>query len=117
MKFSHFLRKNYNGVYLLDVLLALATFIILDTFFSDEITLLLCFLVGICVVTIHMKWHLRRRAWFWSILTLFALGHVILILSVAMPQEFKIAVAFAPLVILEGLALIGIIGLIEHRKT
>lgn len=115
MKFLSIFRMKYNDIYLSDVVIVLGVFISSSIFFSLERSFLLCLLALVVNVSINMKWHLRKRAWFWLILSIFFIGHLILIFSIPMPREFKMAAAFAPVVVVEGLALLGIIGLIERR--
>lgn len=117
MNLAPFFRKNYNGIFLSDVLLTLGSFVVSSVVFTLERSLLICFLVGALSVVINMKWNLRWKAWFWLILSLFFIAHVIVIFSVPIPRGFKMAAAFAPVVILEGLAILGIIGLIEKRTS
>lgn len=115
MRFADLFRKNHNGIYLSDVVVTALVFIAASLFFSLERALLLCFLVGSLNVVLNIKWHLRALSWFWFILALFFLVNAILIFTIPMPEEFKMAAAFAPLVIAEGIALLGIIGLVERR--
>lgn len=115
MNFGALFRKNHNGIYLSDVVITLGAFIAASFIFSLERSLLMCFLVGSLSVILNLKWHLRAAAWFWLILGLFFLANATLIFTIPMPREFKVAAAFAPLVIVEGMALLGIISLIERR--
>ena len=117
MNWSGFFRKNHSGIYLSDVVLTLLSFIASSFFVSLERSLLICFLVGGISVILNLKWHLRGKRWFWIILGVFLIINALLIFGAPMPQEFKIAAAFAPLVIAEGLALLGIISFVERRAS
>lgn len=115
MGYGDLFRKQYNGIYLSDVVIPVVSFAAAAFVFSLERALLIGFLIGSLSVVMNMKWHLRSASWFWLILTLFFVLNAVLIFAIPMPREFKMAAAFTPLVILEGLALLGIIGLIERR--
>lgn len=117
VKIHALLRKNYNGIFLSDVIFTIGSFILSSMFFSLEKSLLICFVIGAISVVINMKWNLRWEPWFWATLFIFFSSHMVLIFSIPMPQEFKMAAAFAPIVIAEGLVLLGIIGFIEKRTN
>jgi uncharacterized membrane protein len=116
MNWAAIFRKNVNGIYFSDVVITSAAFIVSAALISLERSLLICFLVGTVSVAINMKWRLRSQAWFWLIILLFATANALIIFTIPMPHEFKAAAGFTPLVIVEGMVLLGVISSIERRK-
>jgi hypothetical protein len=116
MDAASLLRVNYRGIYASDILVPIATFIMSSFFTSLEKSLLICFLCGSVSVVLNLKWNLRKLWWFWIIISAFVIMNSLAIYYVSLPSAFKMAAAFAPLVILEGLILLGFIGLVERRR-
>src|SRR5918995_5796360 len=107
--------RQFRGIYLMDVAVTLLSFIVCARFFSPERALLLSFLFAGLAVVAHIKWRLRSAAWFWAVLAIFGAPLLLLILLVPLPDQFRAAAGFAPVVILLGMSLLGVIGAIERR--
>lgn len=104
---------DYTGLKIVGIL---APVFFLITFLSNADTgLAACIVLGMVMLAIKIRWHLRKRLWFWAIIGFVLALHVPLILMVRWPQG-NIPTLFytMPLGIADFLVISGALGLAER---
>ena len=71
------------------------------------------FLTGVIVIAAKVRWDLHDRGWFWALLTTIATLHLALVISVPWTSKWVPASTIAPFCALEGVAILGLIQLVE----
>jgi hypothetical protein len=71
------------------------------------------FLTGIILIAAKVRWDLHDRRWFWVLLTGIAIVHVAVVLSISWTSKWVPAAAIAPFCAVDGIAILGIIQLVE----
>ncbi len=75
---------DYTGLKIVGIL---APVFFLITFLSNEdVALAACMVLGMVIFAIKMRWHLRKRVWFWVIIAFVLVLHVPLIRTVQWPK-------------------------------
>lgn len=69
---------------------------------------------GIFLVIIMTEWHRRQDWWFWFVMGVFAIIHIILIILIKIPP-LKAGIMIAPFVFADGFIMWGVIVLIGRH--
>jgi hypothetical protein len=103
---------DYTGLKIVGIL---APVFFLITFLSNaDMALAACIVLGTVILAIKIRWHLRKRAWFWAIIGCILALHVPLIRLVRWPQGNVPTLFYTmPLGIADFLIISGALGLAE----
>jgi hypothetical protein len=75
---------DYTGLKIVGIL---APVFFLITFLSNaDMGLAACIVLGMVMLAIKIRWHLRKHLWFWAIIVLILALHVPLVFMVRWPQ-------------------------------
>ncbi len=104
---------DYTGLKIVGIL---APVFFLITFLSNaDMGLATCIVLGMVMLAIKIRWHLRKRLWFWAIIALVLALHVPLVLVVRWPQGNVSTLFYTmPLGIADFLVISGALGLAER---
>lgn len=103
---------DYTG---LIIALILAPVFLLVTLLANADLALSCFIVlGIIMIAIKIRWHLRKHIWFWAIIALILALHFPLVFVIRWPQGHAPTLFYTmPLGIADFLIISGALGLAE----
>jgi hypothetical protein len=80
-----------------------------------EVGFTVCIVLGMVMLAIKLRWHLRDYAWFWVTIALILALHVPFLFIVRWPQTHILTIAFSlPLGIADFLLVSGAISLAEN---
>ena len=104
---------DYTGLKIVGIL---APVFFLVTFLSNaDMGLAACIVLGMVMLAIKIRWHLRKRLWFWAIIGFVLALHVPLVLLVRWPQGNVPTLFYTmPLGIADFLVISGVLGLAER---
>lgn len=104
---------DYTGLKIVGIL---APVFFLITFLSNaDMGLAACIVLGMVMLAIKIRWHLRKRLWFWAIIGFVLALHVPLALLVRWPQGSVPTLVYTmPLGIADFLVISGVLGLAER---
>jgi len=104
---------DYTGLKLVGIL---APVFFLITFLRNaDAALAACIDLGMVMLAIKIRWHLRRHSWFWAIIGFILALHVPLILRVRVPQANVPTLLYTmPLGIADFLIISSALGLAER---
>jgi hypothetical protein len=75
---------DYTGLKIVGIL---APVFFLITFLSNaDIALAACIVLGMVMLAIKLRWHLRKHLWFWAVIGFILALHIPLVLIVRWPQ-------------------------------
>jgi 4-amino-4-deoxy-L-arabinose transferase-like glycosyltransferase len=104
---------DYTGLKIVGIL---APVFFLITFLSNaDMGLAACIVLGMVMLAIKLRWHLRKRLWFWAIIGFVLALHVPLVLMIRWPQGNAPTLFYTmPLGIADFLVISGALGLAER---
>lgn len=76
-----------------------------------------CVFLGMSLLAIRIRWELRKEIWLWAVIAALLALHLPLILFVPWPTGWVPAVGLMPLAVLDCVATLWIIGLVEKWRN
>ena len=103
---------DYTG---LKIVGTLAPVFFLITFLSNaDMGLAACIVLGMVMLAIKLRWHLRKHLWFWAVIVFILALHIPLVLIVRWPQGNVPTLFYTmPLGIADFLIILGALRLAE----
>jgi hypothetical protein len=104
---------DYTGLKIVGIL---APVFFLITFLSNaDMGLAACIVLGMVMLAIKIRWHLRKHLWFWAIIVLILALHVPLVFMVRWPQGHAPTLFYTmPLGIADFLIILWTVGVAER---
>jgi hypothetical protein len=68
--------------------------------------------IVIVAFAVVMKWELRRRIWFWTLMAIFMVIHVLLILFIPWPTGWIPAIVMIPIGLADLYVMLGILSIV-----
>ena len=104
---------DYTGLKIVGIL---APVFFLITFLSNaDMGLAACIVLGMVMLAIKIRWHLRKHLWFWAIIVLILALHVPLVFVVRWPQGLAPTLFYTlPLGIADFLIILWTVGVAER---
>src|ERR1700733_1820449 len=75
---------DYTG--LIGVLILSPVFFVITLLANADMALAACIVLGLIIIAIKIRWHLRKHVWFWAIIIVILALHIPLVLMVRWPQ-------------------------------
>jgi len=107
-------RTDYTGVIIAAILAPV--YILFWLFGKEELGRSVFIVLGMTMIAIRVRWDLRKRAWFWTIIVLLLLAHVPLLFLFRWPQGYHgwlPAVGTLPIGLADVLIILGAVHLVE----
>jgi hypothetical protein len=104
---------DYTGLKIVGIL---APVFFLITFLSNaDMGLAACIVLGMVMLAIKIRWHLRKHLWFWAVIAFILALHIPLVLIVRWPQGDVPTLFYTmPLGIADFLIILGAVRLAER---
>jgi len=104
---------DYTGLKIVGIL---APVFFLITFLSNaDMGLAACLVLGMVMLAIKLRWHLRKHLWFWAVIGFILALHIPLVLIVRWPQGNVPTLFYTmPLGIADLLMILGAVRLAEQ---
>lgn len=107
-------RTDYTGVIIAAILAPV--YILFWLFGKEELGRSVFIVLGMTMIAIRVRWDLRKRVWFWTIIVLLLLAHVPLLFLFRWPQGYHgwlPAVGTLPIGLADVLIILGAVHLVE----
>jgi hypothetical protein len=104
---------DYTG--LIVVLILSPVFFVITLLANADMALAACIVLGLIIIAIKIRWHLRKHVWFWAIIIVILALHIPLVLMVRWPQGSAPTLFYTmPLGIADFIIILGAVGLGER---
>jgi len=107
-------RTDYTGVIIAAILAPV--YLIFYLLGHEEMGRSVFIVLGMTMLTIRVRWDLRRRFWFWAVIVLVLALHVPLLFLVPWPQGYHgwlPAIGTLPIGIADVLIILGVVRFVE----
>jgi multisubunit Na+/H+ antiporter MnhB subunit len=105
-------RTDYTGLIIAASLLPV--YLLFLYFDQPDIGLTAFCCLGVILLAIRMRWELRKRAWFWAVMTVVLALHVPLIVLWRWPDRWIPGVALLPFGVADCLMILGVVRVTER---
>lgn len=103
---------DYTG--LIVALILAPVFFFVTLLANADMALSACMVLGMIVIAIKIRWHLRKHVWFWAIIVVTLALHIPLIFLVRWPQGSVPTLFYTmPIGIVDFLTILGALALAE----
>jgi len=106
---------DYTG--LIVALILSPVFFVITLLANADMALAACIVLGLIIIAIKIRWHLRKHVWFWAIIIVILALHVPLVLMVRWPQGSAPTLFYTmPIGIADFLIISGALKLAENLR-
>jgi hypothetical protein len=103
---------DYTGLKIGAILLPI--FFLLTFSYNADLGLAACIVLGMLMLAVKIRWHLRKYIWFWAIIVIILALHVPLVFMVRWPQGSAPTLLYTmPIGIVDFLIISGALGFAE----
>ena len=107
---------DYTGLKIVGLLAPV--FLLFILLGNADMGLTVCIVLGMIMLAIKLRWHLRKRVWFWAIIFFILALHVPLFFVVRWPQGKAPTIAYTmPFGIADFAIVMGTLGLAEKFSS